>query len=255
MNALGDVVLDIAQTLPRSQRDRLVEVLCGGDGPSPRTKREALTISAGPDFAAMVGRLFRQWEREPKVSAAGLALAVEAAGQACDLDRGRSVRPVWTGPDAGQPVRLTASVIAEVIEAAKQRLLVISFAAYKIPQVMAGLEAAAQRGVVVDIVLETAEDSRGALSFDQLPAFARLEDVRVWHWPAEKRPKAGGSLHAKAIVADDDVALVTSANLTGHALSHNIELGLVARDRSAASRITSHVYGLMRGGFLVRFDA
>jgi len=58
MNALGDVVLDIAQTLPRSQRDRLVEVLCGGDGPSPRTKQEALTISAGPDFAAMVGRLF-----------------------------------------------------------------------------------------------------------------------------------------------------------------------------------------------------
>ena len=32
-----------------------------------------------------------------------------------------------------------------------------------------------------------------------------------------------GSPHAKAIVADEAVALVTSANLTGHALAHNIE--------------------------------
>lgn len=254
MTDLGEIVLDVAQTLPRGQRDKLVAILGGGSGPNPLIKQQALTISAGPEFATMVGRLFRRWGKEPKVSAAGLALAVEAAGHACDLDRDRSVRPVWSGPDAGQPVRLTASVMAEVIDAAKRRLLVVSFAAYKIPQVMAGLEAAAQRGVVVDIVLETAEDSGGALSFDQLPAFARLVEVRVWHWPGHMRPEAGGSLHAKAIVADDEVALVTSANLTGHALSHNIELGLLARDRSAASGITSHVDGLMREGFLVRFD-
>ena len=188
------------------------------------------------------------------MSAAGLALALEAAGEACDRDRDRSIRPVWTGPDAGQPVRLTASVMAEVIASAKRRLLVISFAAYRIPQVLAGLEAAAQRGVTVDIVLETAEDSGGALSFDQLPAFAELDGVRVWHWPADKRPPAGGSLHAKALVSDDDVVLVTSANLTGHALANNIELGLLAHDRSAASGITTHVAGLMREGFLVRFD-
>jgi len=202
----------------------------------------------------MVNHLFRRWVEESDVSAPGLALAVEAASQACDRDRDRSLRPVWTGPDAGQPVRLTASVIAEVIDAAQERLLVISFAAYKIPQVLAGLAAAAQRGVIVDIVLETAEDSGGALSFDQLPAFASLHGVRVWHWPADRRPKAGGSLHAKAIVADDAVALVTSANLTGHALAHNIELGLLAHHRSAASDITAHVAGLMRDGFLVRVD-
>ena len=229
-------------------------MLRSSEGPSPLTKQRALTVSAGPDFAAMVSHLFRRWVEESDVSAPGLALAVEAASQACDRDRDRSLRPVWTGPDAGQPVRLTASVIAEVIDAAQERLLVISFAAYKIPQVLAGLAAAAQRGVIVDIVLETAEDSGGALSFDQLPAFASLHGVRVWHWPADRRPKAGGSLHAKAIVADDAVALVTSANLTGHALAHNIELGLLAHDRSAASDITAHVAGLMRDGFLVRVD-
>jgi len=255
MSDIGEAVLDIAETLPRGQRDRLVAVLRSGDGPGPLAKQQALAISAGPDFGEMVVRLFRRWGKEAQVSAAGLALAVEVAGRACDRDRNRSVQPVWTGPDAGEPVRLTASVMAQVIDAAQQKLLVISFAAYKIPKVLVGLETAAQRGVIVDIVLETVEDSGGALSFDQIPAFAALDRVRVWHWPADKRPEAGGSLHAKAIVADGEVALVTSANLTGHALANNIELGLLARDRAAASGIIAHVTGLMREGLLVRYKA
>jgi putative cardiolipin synthase len=252
MSDLGDVVLAVARTLPRGQREKLAAILRAGDGPTAVTRQQALAVSAGPEFGAMVSQLFRQWGAEPEVSAAGLSLAVAAAGRAHDHDVGRSVRPVWTGPDAGQPVRLTASVIAEIMDSAKERLLVISFAAYKIPKVMAGLEAAAQRGVVVDIVLETAEDSGGALSFDQLDKFLGLEAVRVWHWPAKKRPEAGGSLHAKAIVADGEVALVTSANLTGHALSHNIELGLLVHDRGAASGISAHVAGLMGEGYLAR---
>jgi phosphatidylserine/phosphatidylglycerophosphate/cardiolipin synthase-like enzyme len=50
------------------------------------------------------------------------------------------------------------------------------------------------------------------------------------------------------------VALVTSANLTGHALAHNIELGLLARDPAAAGDIAAHVAGLMREGILARVD-
>jgi hypothetical protein len=109
MTDLGDVVLDVAHTLPKGQRNKLVAVLRSADGPSPLTKHHILAIAAGPEFATMVGRLFRRWDKEPAVSAAGLALAIEAAGAACDRDRDRSVRPVWTGPDAGQPVRLTGS--------------------------------------------------------------------------------------------------------------------------------------------------
>lgn len=254
MTDLEDIVLALAQTLPKGQRQKLATVLRDGDGPSAATKHQALAIAAGPDYSAIISRLFRHWELQPQVSGAGLGLAIAVGGEACDRDHDRRVRPVWTGPDAGQPVRLTASVMAEVIDAAQHRLLVISFAAYKVPQVLAGLEAAALRGVIVDIVLETARDSGGALSFDQLPAFTELDRVRVWHWPADKRPNVGGSLHAKAIVADDEVALVTSANLTGHALAHNIELGLLARDRAVARDITAHIGGLMREGILARVE-
>ena len=69
-----------------------------------------------------------------------------------------------------QPVRLTAGVLAEIIAGAAERLTVVSFAAYKIARVLAALEAAATRRVRVDVILETAQDSGGALSFDQLPA-------------------------------------------------------------------------------------
>lgn len=127
-------------------------------------------------------------------------------------------------------------MLAGVIADAQRRLAVVSFAASKVPQVLAALEAAAHRGVQVDVILETAEDSSGALSFDELRAFVELEHVRVWHWPHDKRPAGGGSLHAKALVADGAVALVTSANLT---------------ERALAAQIESHRDGLRRAGTLV----
>jgi phosphatidylserine/phosphatidylglycerophosphate/cardiolipin synthase-like enzyme len=121
--------------------------------------------------------------------------------------------------------------------------------------VIAALNAAIAGGVHVDLVLETAEDSAGKLTYDQLRDFLRLEGVAIWHWPSSARPVPGTSLHAKAIVADCAVALVTSANLTGHALIQNIELGLLIRDESVAGRIDEHVRGLMRRDVLRRLTA
>ena len=252
MNTLAETILGLARALPANQRARLVEVLADCESPDGPTGPRLAAVAAAPEFGARTATLVKAWLNEPEMSGAGVALALDTAGSAVDADRRREVRPVWTGPDAGQPVRLTAAVLAEIIAGAAERLTVISFAAYKIPRVLAALGAAASREVRVDVILETAQDSGGALSFDQLPAFVGLEHVQVWHWPADQRPAQGGSLHAKAIVADSEVALVTSANLTEHALAHNIELGLLVRDCAAASEIESHVYGLQRSGVLAR---
>jgi phosphatidylserine/phosphatidylglycerophosphate/cardiolipin synthase-like enzyme len=61
-------------------------------------------------------------------------------------------------------------------------------------------------------------------------------------------------LHAKAIVADAKLAFVTSANLTGHAIAYNIELGLLVRSAEAAERIDGYVRGLMECGDLAQID-
>jgi phosphatidylserine/phosphatidylglycerophosphate/cardiolipin synthase-like enzyme len=57
-------------------------------------------------------------------------------------------------------------------------------------------------------------------------------------------------LHAKAIVADDEVVLVTSANLTEAAFDRNIEVGLLVRDRALALSVSSHFRGLIDRGLL-----
>jgi phosphatidylserine/phosphatidylglycerophosphate/cardiolipin synthase-like enzyme len=47
-------------------------------------------------------------------------------------------------------------------------------------------------------------------------------------------------LHAKAIVADEQAALVTSANLTEAAFDRNIEVGILTRDQLVAASLARH---------------
>ncbi len=87
---------------------------------------------------------------------------------------------------------------------------------------------------------------------------------RFWKtdWPGRSRPRVyfdpraleldgpDGVLHAKAVVADDEAAFVTSANLTEAALDRNVELGLLVRDRALAASVLSYFQGLIdRGRF------
>ena len=50
----------------------------------------------------------------------------------------------------------------------------------------------------------------------------------------------GAVLHAKAVVHDNELVFVTSANLTPKALVRNIETGLLVRDRALAQTLASH---------------
>jgi phosphatidylserine/phosphatidylglycerophosphate/cardiolipin synthase-like enzyme len=52
-------------------------------------------------------------------------------------------------------------------------------------------------------------------------------------------------------VIDDEVALVTSANLTEAALDRNIELGLLVRDRPLAASVSTHFQILIDRGLLL----
>lgn len=59
-----------------------------------------------------------------------------------------------------------------------------------------------------------------------------------------------GVLHAKAVVADDKVVFITSANLTEAALDRNIEIGLLVRDTPLALSVVSHFCGLIERALL-----
>ena len=58
------------------------------------------------------------------------------------------------------------------------------------------------------------------------PDFAPQRKCVTYRWPLERRPRDDegrhGSLHAKCAVADRELLLISSANLTHYALSLNM---------------------------------
>lgn len=234
-----------------------------------RTLASALKQAAGgPDVArsAVVAALptpvFRQhasavidaWAGAPDFTAPAVALALEAALSAREHERdAEKLDLVATGPSSPYvSIRHTRAVLLELIDRAQRELILVSYAAYKVPALVDALEHARRRSVVVRLILESTADSGGALTHDGADAFKSLrEQVEIYVWPLEKRPM-GSRLHAKVAVADGEVAFVTSANFTGNALDQNLEVGVLVAGGQTPRLLQQHFHSLIAGRILVR---
>lgn len=209
-------------------------------------------IAAGASPAAhdAIAELSTQWASSTGLTGDGVSLALRVGLRARrDTDARRS-RPVWTGPGAAGEQRLTAAVLHELVSDARERVLLVSFAAYALTELAADLEAAVGRGCQVDVVFETEEDSAGAYSEPRSKAFGALSGARRWRWPPDHR-QPGALLHAKLLVVDGRRALVGSANLTHRALSANLEAGVLIEDAALAADLEAHIRALIGDGTLV----
>lgn len=131
----------------------------------------------------------------------------------------------------------------ELIESAQTDLIIMSFASFRIPDADAALSRTADRGVRLYLILESEEDSCGRYRQYGASAFSTLAHnsrVSYYCWPKEKRPR-GALLHAKAVVDDGSSALITSANLTEHAIDVNIEIGALIRGEPVPKRLRNHL--------------
>ena len=198
-----------------------------------------------------VENLIVAWQGQPAVTGAGISLALRVGLRArCQAGERRS-RPVWTGPGASGEQRLTAGVLHQLLAGARERVLLVSYAAHTLPEFATGLAAAVRRGCEVDVVFETEEDTAGAYSGPATP-FAYVTGIRRWRWPLAERPHGKASLHAKLLVVDRCRALVGSANLTDRALHANLEAGVLIRDAELAAELHDHVRRLMAAGRFTR---
>lgn len=184
----------------------------------------------------------------PQMAAFGIECAVEELNGNSDR---HTVDLVWTGPESSEvAVRQSAAVLLELIECAVADLIIVSFAAFKIPDAEAALTRAAQRGVKIYLILESPEESSGRYqAWGDAPfgALRNLPGLSFLCWPKEKRPE-GAVLHAKTVVADGQRALVTSANFTERAIDVNIELGLLICGGRVPARLRAHVMSLIEAG-------
>lgn len=183
----------------------------------------------------------------------------------------RTPRPdlVWSGPEVpGLHARDTRRVFEELLGSVEQSVWVSSYAFFDGPRAFQVLAQRmdARADLTVTLLLNIQRKRGDTTAADQL---VRKFADRFWttDWPGSSRPRVyydpraldidgpAGVLHAKAIVADDEVVCVTSANLTEAALDRNIELGLLVRDHALAASITSHFRALIEHGLLVPLPA
>ena len=251
----AEIVADIAADLPDGHLAAWCNVLSNADAGNEAV--EAALIDARPGYAVATHarRLVTAWRTETYgLPGAALALALRTAALVHRQAVAQRAELVVSGPTSpAVPVRLTSSVVVEVIRSARASLLVVSFAAYGVPEVVAELVAAANRGVQVDLVLESSAEDGGTLrgSSGASAAFRKLDSqATFWHWPARTRFSAGASrpaMHAKIVAADSDSALVSSSNLTDRGLSDNLEVGVVLHDPKVVGRLVEHFSALMTG--------
>lgn len=163
------------------------------------------------------------------------------------------VELVWTGPESdGSHFRQTEQALLEVIDSAMERLTVVSYAVYKIPRIRQALVAAASRGVVIRLIVETSNRIEGKGAYDSMIALGSsvASVCSVYFWPQEKRlmDQNGkvGSLHVKCAVADGRWMFLSSANLTEYAFTLNMELGVLIGGGMLPEEVEGHFDGLIK---------
>lgn len=216
-----------------------------------------------PGARDLYGRLVAVWAAQAEPTApAAIAWALRSASSRERMSREeRAVDLVWTGPvPSPGTLRQTGEAVLEVVRAATRSLLIVTYVAFGIPDVAAALAQARRRGVRIELVLDTPADSPEKPKNWVLRAFGeRIEELAdVYVWPQDERGRgACGSpvMHAKCIVADSSLALVSSANFTGTAQSSNIELGVLIRGGELPGQIVEQFDGLIRAGVLRRLDS
>ena len=176
------------------------------------------------------------------------------------FQRELSLEFVWTGPlPDGSLFRRTDQALLQMIREAQQTLTIVSFAVYKIPEIVDALYQATARGVRLTFVFEMPEASDGKIAYGALASLdpALLPQSRLLIWKKHKRlinsEGKTGSLHAKFAIVDHQKLLVSSANLTNYAMTLNMEMGVLIHSPSFVLEAVEHIDRLITDGHLVSY--
>ncbi len=201
-----------------------------------------------------------RWQCEAKdIDARTVSVAMQTAALAERTHRdSQSVELVWTGPDTKDtPFRRTEQAILQVLDAAQQRITLVSFAVYKIPNIGKALVRAAKRGVRLTVIVETPDKIEGEGEYSTIHALGQEVAAcsAVYFWPKENRPVGDngkvGILHVKCATADGEWLFLSSANLTQQAFTINMELGTLVRGGTIPNRVEQQFDRLIQCGQLV----
>lgn len=244
-------MIDALIDLPPHLRDRLASAFETGLVGAPYSVGALRSALGAVDVGERLLLAVREMERLGLAGASAAAL-VRTVGEVTR----RTTKPdiVWSGPEVpGVHARDTRRVFEELLSTAERSIWASTYAFFDGPRVFDVLSRRmdARPALQVTLLLNIERKRGDTTAADQL---VRKFAERFWKtdWPGSARPRVffdprslepdgpTGVLHAKAVVADDEAVLVTSANLTEAALDRNIELGLLVRDRALAASVARH---------------
>jgi phosphatidylserine/phosphatidylglycerophosphate/cardiolipin synthase-like enzyme len=199
--------------------------------------------------------------REQGMSPAHIASLTEAVATARDNAAmpEQLIDLVISGPEvAGVPTADTGATIKTLIEGAQTEILLVGYAVHNGKRLFKRLaermdEAPSLRVKFhLDIPRKLTDTS---LTSEIVRRFAR--EFVTKHWPGKSLPEMyydpralaedaqqRASLHAKCVIVDRRVALITSANFTDAAQRKNIETGVLIRYEPFVLRLHSYFEGL-----------
>lgn len=245
MTTLAAAIADVARQLAPAHLAGVAAAYRKQPGYSAAAAAKAAAVLPGPHRPLLSG-LHGVWATEPDIPGVALAIGLEGAAAMESTSDRTAVEVVVTGPNSpAAPVRLTSEVVRRLVDDAKTRVMLVSYAAYQLDSVIKALDRAVEeRGVTVQLVLESAAHLDGG---GGAHAYAKFQ---VYEWPPHERVPPEAKLHAKAVLVDGRDVLLTSANMTKAAYSKNIELGVLCRGGSTARDVQQHFDGLIATGVL-----
>lgn len=209
--------------------------------------------SFGPNAdQKLLNRFQDAWKSVPETKPVEVAAALRGASATSSLtERRGAVELVWTGPSTGiVPVRHTEQALCEVIESAERRLFLVSFVAYEVDSISRVLQAAAAKRVQINVLLESSSAQGGRVTVDSIKIMKNaVPSASVYTWSSDFGKTGSsqneGSVHAKCVVSDGNLALITSANLSKAAMEKNMELGVLIRGGNLPLKLEQHLDALI----------
>ena len=183
----------------------------------------------------------------------------ERAGSAEAIDL------VWSGPECeGVASRDTGVVVREMFREARDSVILAGYAVHQGRRVFRDLAARMDRDrdLKARLYLDVRRPRTDTSLDSEILARFSLR-FRTEEWPGERLPEVyydprslsldpqkRSALHAKVVVADRRIALVSSANFTEAAQERNIEVGVLIREQAFAARLAGHFDSLASAGAL-----
>ena len=220
----------------------------------------------------------------PALLSRGLSSLVPVVGELKPLDRSSllllctsivverqrrtpPVELVWTGPQGGVGApRSTEVVFRELLRSARKSVWLAGYAVDHGADLFAPLHEVMQaHGVTAQFLLNLEGDAKHTADIHGEARY-RINEFVSENWPfgdpiptfyydpRSLDPRIYASMHAKALVVDEERVLIGSANFTNRGQTRNIEAGTLLHDPGFAKELVTQFQSLIDGNYIRSYD-